>query len=118
MPYAKMCAEEMIRISRELDTIQDQKAREAHKEREIKALRSEFEDDLKDLNFSQGHLLIKLIDRETGKTSYDLIKEFRNGFTAFMWQGFAKVFGMNLKEQYEPEKNPQIERAIRELGYQ
>lgn len=117
MPYARMCAQEMERISQELDQIENKKEREAHKEAELKRLRAEFEDDLKDLTFSQGHLLIKLIDRETGKTSYNLIKDFRNGFSAIMWQGFAKVFGMNLKEQYDPEKHQDIERALRELGY-
>lgn len=65
-------------------------------------LRAEFEAEVKDLTVSQGRILIKLIDRETGNTSYQLIKQLRSGFQAFIWQGVAKMFGTNLKEQYEP----------------
>ena len=49
--------------------------------------------------------LIKLIDRETGQTSYELIKDLKSGFTAFMWQGVAKLFGTNLKDNYDPNEN-------------
>src|SRR5690606_31480026 len=50
-------------------------------------------------------VLIKLIDRETGHSSYDLIRELKSGFTAFMWQGIAKIFGTDLKEQYDPAED-------------
>jgi hypothetical protein len=65
-------------------------------------LRAEFEDDIKKLTFRQGVILIKLVDRETGNSSYVLIEELRGKFMAFFWQTFAKVFGMNLKERYDP----------------
>ena len=65
-------------------------------------LRAEFEDDIKKLTFRQGIILIKLVDRETGNSSYVLIEELRGKFMAFFWQTFAKVFGMNLKEKYDP----------------
>jgi hypothetical protein len=65
-------------------------------------LRAEFEDDIKKLTFRQGVILIKLVDRETGNSSYVLIEELRGKFMAFFWQTFAKVFGMNLKEKYDP----------------
>ena len=51
-------------------------------------LRAEFEAEVKDLTMSQGKVLVKLIDRETGKTSYELVKELRGSFTAFVWQGW------------------------------
>jgi hypothetical protein len=65
-------------------------------------LKEQFEDDVKDLNFSQGVLLIKLIDRETGSTSYDLIKEFRGKIRAVFYQTLGKLFGYDLKTTYDP----------------
>ena len=66
-------------------------------------LRAEFEEELKDLTMSQGRVLLKLIDRETGETSYDLVKELRGDFHAFIWQGLAKLFGQDLKSTYDME---------------
>ncbi len=66
-------------------------------------LRAEFEEELKDLTMSQGRVLLKLIDRETGETSYDLVKELRGDIHAFIWQGLAKLFGQDLKSTYDME---------------
>jgi len=66
-------------------------------------IREEFEADLMKLTFSQGWILLKLIDRETGSASYDIVSEFRGKFRAFFWQGFARVFGFDLKVRYDPE---------------
>jgi hypothetical protein len=65
-------------------------------------LRDEFEEDIKKLTYKQGIILIKLVDRETGNSSYALIQELRGKFTAFFWQTFARLFGYNLKEEYDP----------------
>jgi len=65
-------------------------------------LRAEFEAEVKDLTVSQGKLLVKLIDRETGKTGYDLVRQLRGSFTAFVWQGMARVFGHDLRTTYDP----------------
>ncbi|HMC98331.1 MAG TPA: DUF4294 domain-containing protein, partial [Flavobacteriales bacterium] len=65
-------------------------------------LRAEFEGELKDLTVSQGRVLIKLVDRETGHTSYELVKELRGNFQAFIWQGLARLFGNDLKDEYDP----------------
>jgi hypothetical protein len=63
---------------------------------------------------NQGRILLKLIDRETGNTSYQLVKDFRGGFQAFMWQGVARLFGNNMKAEYDPEgEDIIIERAIK-----
>lgn len=62
----------------------------------------EFEDDLKQLTITQGRILIKLVDRETGSTSYELVKELRGTFSAFFWQTLARLFGSNLKSVYDP----------------
>ena len=63
---------------------------------------------LKQMTFSQGKLLIKLIDRETEHTTYDLVKELRGSFSAFFWQGVARIFGANLKDTYDREGEDQV----------
>lgn len=68
---------------------------------------------LKQLTISEGRILIKLIDRETHTTSYDLIDEVKGGVPAFLWQGIARIFGNNLKSQYDPYgEDRQIEQII------
>jgi hypothetical protein len=65
---------------------------------------------------TQGHLLLKLIDRETQNTSYELIKQYRGGLSAAFWQGIARIFGTNLKEEYDPYGNDiVIEFIIQEI---
>ncbi len=83
-------------------------------------LKEQYAPVLRCMTFSQGKLLIKLIDRETGQTSYALVKELRNGFSAFLWQGVGRLFGMNLKDTYDPTGDDEfIEILIRlyEAGY-
>ncbi len=63
---------------------------------------SDYEDDIRELTITQGRLLIKLIDRETQNTSYALIRQYRGGLSAAFWQGIARIFGTNLKEEYDP----------------
>ena len=62
-----------------------------------------FEGQMRNLTVSQGALLMKLIDREVGKSSYDIIKDYKNGIAAGFWQGIAKLFGTDLKKPYDPE---------------
>jgi hypothetical protein len=69
------------------------------------------------MSISQGEILIKLIDRETGYTSYDLVKELKGNFTAFFYQSIARVVGHNLKAGYDKEEEREIENIIRASGY-
>ena len=62
-----------------------------------------FEDQMRSLTVSQGALIMKLVDREVGKSSYSLIKGYTSGITAGFWQGIAKIFGSDLKKPYDPE---------------
>lgn len=62
-----------------------------------------FEGQMRNLTVSQGALLMKLIDREVGKSSYNIIKDYKNGVAAGFWQGIAKIFGTDLKKPYDPE---------------
>jgi hypothetical protein len=77
-----------------------------------KELNEQFGEDLKDLTFTQGKILLKLIDRETGDISYNLVKELRGGFTATLYQGFARLWGYNLKTHYDPEGEDELIESI------
>ncbi len=101
LPYARLARNKINLISNALDTIPNEKARKIYIKKAEKQLFEEFEKPLKKLTFSQGRMLIKLIDRETGDTSYELIKELKGGFSAFMWQSIARIFGSNLKSEYD-----------------
>ncbi len=83
-------------------------------EGEIKAM---FNREIKNLTITQGGILIKLIDRETGNSSYDLVKEMKGGFTAFFYQSIARIFGNNLKNKYDPQEDRDIEAIIQSSGY-
>ena len=66
------------------------------------------------MTFSQGKILIKLIDRETGESSYALVQELRGNFTAFFYQAFARLWGYDLKVRYDPEgEDQQIEAIVK-----
>lgn len=106
-PYAKVAGELILAYNDQLQYLDTEAEREAYMAKCEEDLKAEFEGDLRKMTTSQGRVLIKLIDRETGKTSFDLIKELKSGFTAFMWQGVAKLFGTNLKDAYDPFGNEQ-----------
>lgn len=80
-----------------------------------KELFSVFESQMRSLTVSQGALLMKLIDREVGKSSYSIIKDYKNGMAAGFWQGIAKIFGSDLKKPYDPEGEDQATEELVEL---
>jgi hypothetical protein len=102
-PFAKIAGLKLKQYNEVLSKLPN----EAQKKRFLKIaeaeLKKEFEGDLKKLTLKQGRILIKLVDRETGSTSYDLVKDLRGSFSAFMWQSLARLFGSNLKEKYDPQ---------------
>jgi hypothetical protein len=101
-PYAKLAAVKLKHINDSIAQITSERLKKKYIKETEKHLRSEFEKDLKNLTVTQGRILIKLIDRETGNTSYHLVKELRGSFQAFLWQGMARLFGENLKSEYDP----------------
>jgi len=112
-PYAILAAAKLKEYDRVLQGMPEYQ-RSAYLKVVEKQLRSEFEDQLKNLTVTQGRILLKLIDRETGKTSYQLVKDLRGSFQAFMWQSLARLFGSNMKSEYDPTgEDMMIERAIR-----
>ncbi len=108
LPYARLASTKLQAINNELVKIKGDKARRKFLKEEENKLFSEFEKPLKKLTFSQGKLLIRLIDRETGNTSYDLIRQYKGKIPAFFWQGIARIFGANLKDEYEPDRDDKM----------
>ena len=73
-----------------------------------------FEGQMRKLTVSQGALIMKLVDREVGKSSYNLIKGYKSGITAGFWQGIAKIFGSDLKKPYDPEgEDKEVEELVK-----
>lgn len=100
-PYAKLASVQLKYINDSIAKISNQKQQKRFLKAEEKLLKAQFEKDLKKLTVTQGRILIKLIDRETGSTSYALVKELRGSLQAFFWQGLARLFGSNLKSEYD-----------------
>ena len=103
LPYARKASAMINEINTELSLISNETDRKIYLKKREKELFDEFETPLKRLSFSQGKLLIKLINRETGDTTYQLIKEYKGGFSAVFWQGIARLFGSNLKSEFDEE---------------
>lgn len=101
-PLAKSAAKKINEIDKHLLTIKDKKIQERYIKEEYRKLMKEYKEPMKNLKISQGRMLLLLIDRETGHTSYEHIKEFKGGLMATFWQGVAKIFGNNLKTKYDP----------------
>jgi lipopolysaccharide export LptBFGC system permease protein LptF len=114
-PYALMVRVRLSQVNEELKNIPDKDRKRYLKEVE-KDIFGEYEDDIRDMTISQGKILIKLIDRETQNTSYELIRDYRGKFSAAFWQGIARFFGTNLKEEYDPYgEDALIEAIIKEI---
>ncbi|MRR20275.1 DUF4294 domain-containing protein [bacterium] len=115
-PYALVVRDEFGRINRLLETMPSEKDQRNFLAQYEKDLFQQYEEDMKKLTFSQGKILIKLIDRETENTSYDLIRQYRGKFSATFWQSIARIFGANLKTPYDPNgEDYLIEQVIIEI---
>ncbi|WPV00352.1 DUF4294 domain-containing protein [Mucilaginibacter sp. cycad4] len=117
LPYARFAGQRYRQLQRDLAVTADRKKQKelvSTCEGEIKNL---FNKEIKNLTISQGEVLIKLIDRETGQTSFAMVKELKGGFKAFMFQSVASIFGHNLKETYDPEEQKDIEAILNQAGY-
>jgi hypothetical protein len=112
-PYAQKAKYKLIKMEREFRSIESEKKRKQYIKRMEKEIKNEFKDDIKNMTINQGRLLLKLIDRETGNTSYALLDELKGSFTAAFWQTVARIFGHNLKAEYEPNgRDYLIERIV------
>lgn len=115
-PYAILASVKLREYDAILANIPESK-RAPYLKKTEKELKEQFESDLKNLTMSQGRILIRLINRETGKTTYKVIKDYRGTFSAFLWQSFSLLWGNNLKWKYDPSKGEDklIEGIIQEI---
>ena len=111
-PYALIVRNKLAQVDNDISKIKDEKERKEYLKKVEKNVFAEYEGDIRDMTISQGRLLIKLIDRETQNTSYVLIKDYRGKFAAAFWQGIARIFGTNLKEEYDPSGEDAIIESI------
>jgi len=112
LPIAKMINKTIIETYEYLATIPDKKERKRHIKRIEKGLKEQYTPMMKKLTFSQGKLLIRLVDRECNQSSYELVKAFMGPFRAGFYQTFASLFGASLKKEYDPEKEDQMTERI------
>lgn len=113
LPYAKLIYGTLIETYEYLETLPTEKAKEEHLKRMENDLFAEYKPVLKKMSYSQGKLLLKLIDRECNQSSYTLISAFLGKNRAAFWQGIGWVFNMNLKSEYDPKgKDRVIEEVV------
>lgn len=112
-PYAKVAAIKINNYSALVSKAKNNKEKKKLMKQAEDELRDKFEKDIKELTYTQGKILMKLIYRETGESSYKIIKEYRGPFRVFFWQSVAKIFGYDLKMGYDPEgEDKSIEQVV------
>lgn len=105
LPYAKLICETLIETYEYIETFPTQKEREEHLKKMEGAVFEQYKPVLKKFTKSQAQMLVKLINRETNQSSYNILKAFLGSFRAGFWQTFGKLFGVNLKTSYRPDKD-------------
>lgn len=119
-PYAKLARTTLEDLNAQYLLLETEKERKAYTDQLEKDLFAKYEKTLRGMTITQGKILIKLIDRETGNSSYALIKDFRGGLSARFWQTIAHFFGANLKNTYDKDgADKEIEEIIQmiDAGY-
>jgi hypothetical protein len=101
-PYAIIVRNKLSKVNADMGNLKSDKDRKDYIKKVEKDVFRDYEGDMREMTITQGRLLIKLIDRETQNTSYVLIKDYRGKFAAAFWQGVARIFGTNLKDEYDP----------------
>ena len=102
-PYAKMASERLEELNDSLLKIKRKRKKKKYTKKIQKYIEEEFSEELKKLTRTEGQILVKLIYRQTGNTTYDLVKDLRSGWRAFWYNTTAKMFKISLKEEYHPE---------------
>lgn len=115
-PFAHLAAQKLEQYAMQLDSVQSEREKKKFYKRIEAEIKMEYEGELRKLTVSEGRILIKLLDRETGNTSYTLVTELRGKFSAFFWQGLARIFGHDLKSSYDPYgADKEIEFIVRRI---
>ena len=125
--YAVLASERLTKLNERLSNIKRRRNRKDYTKKVQKFIVNEFYDELSKFTQTEGQILIKLIHRQTGSTTYRLIKELRNGWSAFWYNNTARIFNMSLKKEFNPLEIKEdyliediIQRAIRDkkIDYQ
>lgn len=106
-PYAKLAGAKMHEYDSILANVTEKTERNRLMRQAEKEIADQYTAELKDLTITQGLILVRLIDRETGSTSYQVVQELRGKVRAFFYQGFARLWGYNLKTEFDPHNNPE-----------
>ena len=115
-PYALAAAAVFKDIHANLDSLDRRHDRKKYLKSVDKSLDATFKEPLKNLTINQGHVLIKLVNRQTGQNCYSIIRELKGGLSAMMWQSVGIFFNNNLVHEYDPEgKDKEIEGFVRDL---
>lgn len=114
LPYAIYAQRRYEQLDRDLALVNNKRQEKALIKACEEEIKEKINNEVKNLSVSQGKILIKLIERQTGNTSYELVKDMKGSVTAFVYQGVARVFGHNLKSTYDPSEDFEIENIIRE----
>ena len=115
-PYAKITEKKFNDLAIQLGMTNDERVKKALINKTEKEIKARFEGELKNLTINQGRILIKLIDRQTGNTSYVVLEELKGNLSAFFWQSLARLFGNNLKAHYDPNgEDAEIEKIIKTI---
>lgn len=112
-PYAKIAEERYLGYVKLLSTISSEKEKRKIMKQAEDDIKAEFYNDIKQMTFSEGKVLLKLIYRQTEHTSYQLLQDYRGNVRAVFWQSIARIFGANLKSMYDPNgEDKNIEEII------
>jgi hypothetical protein len=116
-PYALIAADVLKDVDGNLEKLKDnKKARKAYLHSVEKELNKRFKGELEDLTITQGQILVKLINRQTGKNCFSIVKELKGGFSAVVWQSVALLFSNNLKREYDPyDRDKEIEGIVHDI---
>lgn len=117
MPYAKFAKRRYEQLEEEIARTPEKREQKKLVKQCDKEIKDMFNREIKELTITQGQILTKLIDREVGRTTYDIVKQTKGGFAAFSYQIVARVVGHNLKSTYNPNEDRDIESIIRTSGF-
>ena len=106
-PYAKLAGAKMREYDSILAHVDSEFDRHLLMKQAEKEITDQYTEELKNLTITQGLILVRLIDRETGSTTYQVVQELRGKMRAFFYQGFARLWGYNLKTEFDPHNNPE-----------
>jgi hypothetical protein len=112
LPLAKQVRMMLIETAEYLETLPDKKSKEEHMKKVERELVREYKPQMKKLTFSQGKLLIKLVDRECHSTAYEAMQAFIGPVRSGMWQAFAWMFGASLKKGYDAEGTDRLTERV------